>query len=131
MKNHTHNVLRFAQVAAIVVVSFRAMAPAAVADEIYKVGGDVTAPKLIHKEEPKYTKRAKKAKLKGTVSLIAVINSDGIPENIQVVKSLHPDLDAEAVKAVSNWRFKPAEKSGQPVAVHVNIEVNFRLCCSF
>jgi hypothetical protein len=51
-----------------------AMFPAA-AEEVYNVGGDVTAPKLVHKAEPKYTKRAKKAKLKGTVSVIAVVNS--------------------------------------------------------
>ena len=100
-----------------------------VAEEVYQVGGDVTSPKLIHKAEPKYTKRAKKEKSKGTVSLAAVVNKQGIPESIEVVKGLNSDLDAEAVKAVSQWRFEPAQKNGEPVAVKVKIEVNFRLCC--
>ena len=103
---------------AILALSFLTGAafPAA-AEEVYKVGGAVTAPKLVHKVEPKYTKRAKKAKLKGTVVLSAVVNSKGSPENIEVVKTLDADLDAEATRAASQWRFKPAEKDGKPVAV--------------
>jgi protein TonB len=116
---------------AVLVVSFAlATLFRAAAEEVYNVGGDVTAPKLVHKVEPRYTKRAKKAKLKGTVSLSAVVNREGNPENIEIAKSLDLDLDAEAVKAVSHWRFKPAEKNGKPVAVRIKIQVNFRLCCS-
>ncbi len=100
------------------------------AEDVYKIGGDVTPPEVVHKEQPKYTKRAKKAKLKGTVLLTAVVDSKGILEDIQVVKSLDPDLDAEAVKTALKWRFKPAQKNGKPVAVSVTIEMNFRLCCS-
>lgn len=110
-------------------IALTAMVPIAAA-EVYKVGGDVTSPKLVHKVEPKYTKHAKKAKLKGKVVLSAIINDQGTPENIEVVKILDSGLDAEAVKAVSQWQFKPAEKSGKPVAVKIEIQVNFRLCCS-
>lgn len=62
--------------------------------------------------------------------LSAVVNSKGSPENIEVVKTLDADLDAEATRAASQWRFKPAEKDGKPVAVRIEIQVNFRLCCS-
>ena len=115
---------------AFLVLSFAlaAIFPVA-AEEVYKVGGDVTSPRLIHKVEPKYTKRAKKEKVKGTVSLAAVVNSQGVPENIEVVKGLDLDLDAEAVRAASQWRFEPAQRKGKPVAVNIKIEVNFRLCC--
>ena len=111
------------------VMALSAVFPAA-AEDVYRVGGDVSAPKLIHKVEPRYTKRAKKAKLKGEVVLSAVLSSSGKPEKIEVVKSLDADLDAEAVKAASQWQFKPAEKKGEPVAVRIKIQVNFRLCCS-
>ena len=127
----TRNKRRLSVARAVLVLSFAAaVALTAVTEEVYKVGNDVTAPELVHKKEPKYTKRAKKAKLEGTVSLTAVVNSAGIPEDIEVAKGLDPDLDAAAVKAASDWRFKPAEKSGKPVAVRVKIEVNFRMCCS-
>jgi protein TonB len=33
----------------------------------------------------------------------------------------------KAIDAVRQWRFEPALKDRQPVAVLVNIEVNFRL----
>jgi TonB family protein len=36
-------------------------------------------------------------------------------------------LDEKAVEAVRRYRFKPATLQGKPVAVELNIEVNFRL----
>lgn len=81
----------------------------------------------MHKEEPNYTEKARKAGIEGTVLLRIVITTDGAPTNIRVTKSLDPGLDKEAVKAVSRWRFEPARKDGVPVAVEANIEVNFRI----
>lgn len=109
----------------IAVMAVSAISPAS-GEEVYKIGGDVKPPKLVHKEEPKYTKRAEKQRLHGMVVIAAIINSRGIIENVQITKGVDPDLDAEAVKAVSKWRFRPAEKKGKPVAVRVRIEVNFR-----
>jgi TonB family protein len=39
----------------------------------------------------------------------------------------HADLDEKAVEAVRRWKFDPAKKDGQAVAVQISIEVNFRL----
>jgi outer membrane biosynthesis protein TonB len=36
-------------------------------------------------------------------------------------------LDEKAIEAVRQWRFRPGLKDGEPVAVVVNVEVNFRL----
>jgi TonB family protein len=36
-------------------------------------------------------------------------------------------LDEKALEAVRTWRFEPARKDGQPVAVQINVEVIFRL----
>jgi protein TonB len=47
--------------------------------------------------------------------------------DVRVEKGLEATLDDNAVAAVRTWRFKPAEKDGKPVAVSVQIEVNFRL----
>jgi TonB family protein len=94
---------------------------------IYKIGGSVTAPKVIYKVEPLYTAEASKAKLQGTVFLNVVIAADGTAKNIQVERSLDPGLDQNAVAAIGMWRFQPATKSGQSVPVHAAIEVNFRL----
>jgi protein TonB len=36
-------------------------------------------------------------------------------------------LDEKAIEAVQKWRFLPARKAGVPVAVAINIEVQFHL----
>ena len=95
--------------------------------KIYKIGGNVTPPKIIDKTEPSYTQEARDAKIEGSVLLSVVIEADGTVTNIVVKRGLDPGLDANAVEALAKWRFKPAEKDGQPVRVAASVEVNFRL----
>jgi TonB family protein len=94
---------------------------------VYQIGGDVSAPKLIHKEEPHYTKAATKKKIQGTVVLSVVIDTGGLPTNIRLERGLDSGLDEKAIEAVQQWRFSPAERDGKPVAVAAHIEVNFKL----
>lgn len=94
---------------------------------VLKVGNGVTAPRAIHAPDPEYTRRAQKAKYQGTVLLWAVVGPDGSVQDIKVARSLGMGLDEKAVEAVCKWRFKPAMKEGQPVAVQINVEVSFRL----
>lgn len=96
-------------------------------DQIYKVGGDVSAPRIVHKEEPAYSAAARDAKVEGTVVLSLAITEGGIAESIKVVRGLHEDLDRNAMAAVERWRFEPAKRQDQPVKVTATVEVNFRL----
>jgi outer membrane biosynthesis protein TonB len=36
-------------------------------------------------------------------------------------------LDEKAIEAIALWRFEPGRNDGIPVAVQVNVEVNFTL----
>jgi TonB family protein len=65
--------------------------------------------------------------VEGTAVLMAVINEKGIPEVVEIVRSLGDGLDTEALAAVTGWRFRPAMKKGEPVAVAITVEVRFRL----
>ena len=94
---------------------------------VYRVGGGVTAPRALYAPDPEYSDAARKAKYQGTVVLWVVIGADGRPRDIRVVRSLGMGLDEKAVEAVRMWRFEPARKDGQPVAVQMNVEVSFRL----
>lgn len=94
---------------------------------VYSVGGGVSAPRAIYDPDPEYSEEARKAKFQGTVLLWVIIAPDGRPRDIRVQRSLGMGLDQRAIDAVSRWRFEPATKDGRPVAVQVNIEVNFRL----
>lgn len=94
---------------------------------VLHVGGSVSAPRVLQKVEPDYSELARVAKYQGTVLLYVEIERDGVARNIQVIRGLGMGLDEEAENAVSQWKFAPGLKDGQPVTVAATIEVNFRL----
>jgi TonB family protein len=94
---------------------------------VSRVGGNVSAPKLLSKIEPAYSEAARFLKFQGTVLLRVLIDVDGLAKNITVVHGLGMGLDEKAVEAISRWKFQPAQQSGTPVPVEAQIEVNFRL----
>jgi len=93
----------------------------------YRVGGGVSAPRALYAPDPEYSEEARKAKYQGTVVLWVVVGPDGRPRDIRVARSLGLGLDEKAIDAVRQWKFDPARKDGTPVAVQINVEVNFRL----
>ncbi|MGH9521086.1 MAG: energy transducer TonB [Terriglobales bacterium] len=93
----------------------------------YRVGGGVSAPRALFAPDPEYSEEARKAKYQGTVVLWVVVGPDGRPRDIRVQRTLGMGLDEKAIEAVRSWKFEPAKKDGQPVAVQINVEVNFRL----
>jgi periplasmic protein TonB len=93
----------------------------------YRVGGGVSAPRILFAPDPEYSEEARKAKYQGTVVLWVVVGPDGRPRDVRVQRSLGLGLDEKAMEAVRSWKFEPARKDGQPVAVQINVEVNFRL----
>ena len=66
-------------------------------------------------------------RVEGIVSLEAIIYADGTVGPVRVVKPLHLDLDQEAVSAVKQWRFTPAQKEGQAIASRIEVEMSFRM----
>lgn len=86
-----------------------------------------TAPKVSSRVDPTYTEEARKNHVEGTVVLWTVITASGEVSQVKVARGLEPGLDQQALKAVKQWRFEPAKYEGTPVAVNINVEVNFRL----
>jgi bla regulator protein BlaR1 len=95
--------------------------------KIYHVGGDVSAPKLIFAPDPEFTEKARRSKYQGICVISTIVDAQGKPTRVQVVRHLGMGLDKKAVEAVKRYTFTPAMRFGQPVAVEVNIEVNFVL----
>ena len=89
----------------------------------------VSNPIVAAEKKPSYTSAAMRRKIQGVVHMTAVIDRDGKPTDITVVKSLDNQygLDDNAVAALKEWRFKPAMKDGKPVLFHVTIEMSFTL----
>jgi len=94
---------------------------------IFHVGGGVSAPKAIFAPDPEYSEEARKAKYQGVCVLSLIVGPDGKPRDIKVARSLGLGLDEKAIQAVNQWKFDPAQKDGKPVAVAINVEVQFRL----
>jgi TonB family protein len=93
----------------------------------YRVGGTVTPPRALYTPDPEYSAEALHAKYQGTLVLWLIVGPDGKPRDIRVTRALGMGLDQKAIEAVNRWRFEPAMKDGRPVAVQINVEVNFRL----
>jgi len=82
---------------------------------------------MISKQEPKYSEKARKKRIQGTVILSLVVDTNGKPANITVLLPLGEGLDENAVEAVRTWRFQPGTKDGQPVRVQATMGIDFRL----
>ena len=96
--------------------------------EVRKVGDcGVTAPKPLYHPDPEYTDRARKKKISGMVLLSIVVTPEGTVRDAKVTTSLDKDLDRQALKAVSTWKFQPATKDGKPVPVRIAVETDFRI----
>jgi protein TonB len=93
----------------------------------YEIGDGVTPPKGVYMPDPEYSEKGRKKKISGTVLVAMVVMADGTVRDVTVTKSLEPSLDQQAIAAVKTWRFQPATKDGELVAVHVHAEVSFRI----
>ncbi|HWZ45074.1 MAG TPA: energy transducer TonB [Candidatus Saccharimonadales bacterium] len=87
----------------------------------------VTAPVPIFAPDPPWSAEARRNQHEGTVTLQLVVDASGHPKNIRVVHNLGMGLDEKALESVKTWQFEPGKKDGQPVAVLINIDVEFRL----
>lgn len=99
-------------------------------DEDYRPGfrpkGRLAAPQPYEKVDPKYPPDAIKQHIDGEVILYAIIRKDGSVDSIQVVHSIDPQLDHNAIEALSRWKFRPASREGAPVDVEAVVHIPFR-----
>ena len=58
------------------------------------------------------------------VQLSLTVDEKGQPQNIHVVKSFSPFIDARVIEAVSQFHFRPGTIDNQPTAVDLNLTVN-------
>jgi TonB family protein len=115
-------------------------------EPVRKVGGGVTAPMVIYQVEPQYTPEARKAKAAGMVVVQLIVDEQGLPQNVHVIRGfgIGPDgkpdpklkkaaraaadgMNQNAVNAVKQYKFKPAMQDGKPVPTQINVEVNFQI----
>ncbi len=96
---------------------------------VYRPGAGIVNPRLLREVKPQYTSEALRAKVTGTVILECVVLADGTVGNVKITRSLDPvfGLDEEAIKAAKQWLFEPGTRFGEPVAILVDLQLDFNL----
>jgi TonB family protein len=96
---------------------------------VVKIGGRVVQAEIIRKVSPVYPEAARRAGVQGAVVLNAVVNKQGILEEIQIVSG-HPLLIKAALDCVHKWRYRPGTLNenviDMPVVIRVQFVLNYR-----
>jgi len=91
-----------------------------------KPTGDLMAPVATHAVDPGYPLELMRKNVQGTVTLSAVINSDGRIAEVKVLNGIDDQLDAYAQAALLRWQFLPALRNGSPVPLQAVVMIPFR-----
>lgn len=76
----------------------------------------------------KYPESAMKKNVQGRVIVQFVVEKDGTPTEFNVVRSVDPDLDAEALRVLKTMpKWKPGMEKGEAVRVKFTVPVAFKL----
>ena len=91
-----------------------------------RVGGDISAPRLIRRVDPEYPALAVNAQIEGMVILEATVDPSGAVTETRVLRS-HSVLDEAATEAVRHWRYEPLLLNGKPMPFVLTVTVSFSL----
>ena len=99
----------------------------AVEEQAYFPGGIPAMTKFL-KENIVYPKQARKKKIQGRVYVKFIIERDGSVSNIEPLKNVDPELDAEAIRVVSTFpKWIPGKQSGRTVRSQFVLPIIFKL----
>ncbi len=109
-----------------IVSSTQVAVPHVAAPQRIRVSSGVSRGNLVHQVQPTYPPIARTAHIQGQVLLEAEISKEGDVVNLHVISG-PPMLQASAIDAVKQWKYKPYLLNGEPVVVDTQITVIFSL----
>jgi TonB family protein len=131
-----HTKVRFPLIALVVVVVIVAACSTATGptllayqtrDGVWRQGGrGVVAPVPEELAPPDWPPQLRTSENTGQVLLDIEVSAHGAVERAAVTQSVSEWSDAEAVRTVKRWRYRPATRHGVPVAVRMKACVTFR-----
>jgi len=90
-------------------------------------GGDAALFKFLG-DNVKYPVIAQENGVQGRVICQFVVNRDGSIVDVEVVRSVDPSLDKEAIRVIKSMpKWSPGQQRGKPVRVKYTLPVNFKL----
>ena len=88
----------------------------------------IVPPRIISEVIPEYPAPALEKGIEGVVMVQAFVGLNGKPERVEVkAASGNAELDASAIKAVSQWTFSPAAQGGASLASWFEVPVRFSI----
>ncbi len=92
-----------------------------------QIGGTVLPPSFNKHVEPQFSPSARALQYTGSVLVRMILTADGHPSHVEIVRGLGLGLDEQALLNMASSTFNPATQDGKPVAVELEIEVNFQM----
>ena len=83
------------------------------------------APEPVHRVKPAYSEALIAARAGGTVTARVLVDTDGRVARVEVTEDIGQDSAQVATAALSQFRFRPALRHGEPVAVWILHRIRF------
>ncbi len=103
----------------------RAPEPVALQGEVFDVSRLDEKPAPLAQPRPIDPGELRGGGANGEVVVDFVVMADGTVRNAIAVRASEPRLEAPAVDAVSQWKFKPGRKGGRAVQTHLQVPIVF------
>ena len=87
--------------------------------------GELIAPVATREVDPGYPLELMRQNVQGTVMLAAVIRNDGSVSDVKILRGIDDRLDEYASAALARWRFRPASRNGDPIALRAVVVIPF------
>ncbi len=89
------------------------------------VGGNILAPRKLVHVAPVFPESVRATTTRGSVTMTAVIGTDGLVRDVQDIEGPHPDLAAAAADAVRQWQFSTTFLNCEPIDVQMRVTTSF------
>ncbi len=95
-------------------------------DKVFSLAEIDQRPRPIFQAAPVYPAKMRTQKDGGVVSILFVVDQSGKVTDAKVEESTHPAYEKPALDAVKQWKFEPAIKGGERVAVQMRVPIRFK-----
>lgn len=89
-------------------------------------GGRISPPAKTKHVTPAYRPEWRASGLQGNILLQATISKEGRVGSLEVLSRVHPELEDEALRAVSQWEFSPTYLNCEAVEVRMFVTVAYK-----
>ncbi|MDP4202100.1 MAG: energy transducer TonB [Bacteroidota bacterium] len=97
-------------------------------EEMPEYPGGNDSLRLFIRNNTQYPANAVKQKIEGRVIVQFTVNTDGSISEVIIVRSIDPELDAEAIRLIHAMpKWEPAKQQNQPVQCRFTVPINFTL----